>query len=82
VTEFKLTNEIIELSSSCIWDAAKLEWELSSVLGIIKESTQEHGNYLGHLSTQDAGCYHYRFHIDGDKNREVKLAVMVFHVPK
>jgi hypothetical protein len=31
VTEFKLTNEIIELSSSCIWDAAKLEWELDEI---------------------------------------------------
>lgn len=56
--------------------------ELSSVLGTIEESTKEHANYLGHVSTQEAGWYHYRFHIDGDQNREVKLAVMVFHVPE
>ena len=31
VSEFKLTNEIIELSSSNIWDAAKLEWELDEI---------------------------------------------------
>lgn len=31
VSEFKLTSEIIELSSSNIWDAAKLEWELDEI---------------------------------------------------
>jgi len=31
MSEFKLTNEIIDLSKSKIWDAAKLEWSLAKI---------------------------------------------------
>jgi len=55
--------------------------DFSSVLSTVKECTQEHGNYLGFVSEQDDGWYHYRFHINEDPNREVKLSVMLFHIP-
>ena len=55
--------------------------ELMSVLNIVKECVPEHENYLVFEKEQDEGWYHYRFHINGDKNREVKLAVMLFHIP-
>lgn len=55
--------------------------DFSSVLGTAKESISEHENYLGFASEQDEGWYHYRFHVNNDKNREVKLSVMLFHIP-
>ncbi|MCP3923298.1 MAG: hypothetical protein GY714_12005 [Desulfobacterales bacterium] len=56
--------------------------ELSPVLDIVKSATPEHENYLGFVSEQEEGWCHYRFHINDDKNREVKLSVMLFHLPE
>lgn len=55
--------------------------DFSSVLGTIEQATGEHPNYLGFVSNQEPGWYQYRFHINGDRNREVKLTVQVFHLP-
>lgn len=54
----------------------------SSVLGVVKEVTLEHQNCLGFVSEQEEGWYHYRFHINDDKTREVQLSVMLFHIPE
>jgi len=56
--------------------------DFSSVLETAKETAPEHPNFLGYVSEQEEGWYHYRFHINEDKNREVRLAVMLFHVPE
>lgn len=56
--------------------------EFSSVLETVKEATLEHENCLGFVSEQEEGWRHYRFHINEDKNREVHLAVMLFHLPE
>ena len=56
--------------------------DFSSVLETAKEAAPEHQNYLGYVSEQQEGWYHYRFHINEDKNREVRLAVMLFHLPE
>ncbi len=56
--------------------------ELSPILNTVKETTHEHKNYLGFVAEQEEGWYHYRFHINDDKNREVKLSVMLFHLPE
>ena len=56
--------------------------EFSSVLEKVKEATPEHPNYLSSVPEQEEGWYHYRFHINEDENREVKLAVMLFHLPE
>ena len=54
----------------------------SSVLDVVKEATLEHENCLGFVSEQEEGWYHYRFHINDDKNREVRMSVMLFHIPE
>lgn len=54
----------------------------SSVLKLVKEATLEHENCLGFVSEQEEGWYHYRFHIKDDKNREVRMSVMLFHIPE
>lgn len=56
--------------------------DFMSVLNTARESISLHSNYLGFVSEQDEGWFHYRFHINDDKNREVKLSVMLFHIPE
>lgn len=55
--------------------------DFMAVLETAKECISEHENYLGFVSEEDEGWYHYRFHVNDDKNREVKLSVMLFHIP-
>jgi hypothetical protein len=55
--------------------------EFMPVLHTVKECISKHENYLGFVQEQEEGWYHYRFHINSDANREVKLSVMLFHIP-
>lgn len=55
--------------------------EMSSVLKTVQEVTPQHPNYLGFVNEQDTAWFNYRFHINDDPNREVKLAVMLYHIP-
>lgn len=54
----------------------------SSVLEIAQLGIKDHGNFLGFVKEQEEGWYHYRFHINDDQNREVKLSLMLFHIPE
>ncbi len=55
--------------------------ELSPVLHTIKDKTPLHSNYLRYVSEIQEGWYQYIFHIPNDRNREVRVAVMTFHLP-
>lgn len=55
--------------------------EFSSILEKVKEVTSSHENYLGFVSKSDENWFNNRFHLNGDKNREVKLAIQLFHLP-
>jgi len=54
---------------------------ISDVLRTIEEETPKHKNYLVFVNKEDESWFNYRFHINGDRNREVKLAVMAYHLP-
>lgn len=56
--------------------------DLSNVIASIEPAVRAHSNYLGFVSKQEETWLNYRFHINGDRNREVKLAVLLFHVPE
>lgn len=56
--------------------------DFTSVLKTVKEVTKDHPNYLGFVDEAGESWFNYRFHINGDRNREVKLAVILFHFPK
>ena len=56
--------------------------DLSSVLQTTKGVTPNHPNYLGFVDKKEDTWFNYRFHINGDPNREVKLGVLFFHVPE
>jgi hypothetical protein len=55
--------------------------DFSAVLKSVEETTDQHPNYLGFVNKQNDSWFNYRFHINGDKNREVKVAVLLFHIP-
>lgn len=54
---------------------------LSSVLQTAEEVTPDHPNYLDFVDKKEDTWFNYRFHINGDPNREVKLGVLFFHIP-
>lgn len=54
---------------------------ISKVIQTVENEISTHPNYLGFVNKQNDSWYNYRFHINGDKNREVKLAVMLYHMP-
>lgn len=55
--------------------------DFSSVLKAVEEATSTHPNYLGYVNKEDESWFNYRFHINNDSNREVKIAVLLFHIP-
>ena len=56
--------------------------DFSSILEKVKSKTSEHENYLGFVNQTDENWFNYRFHLNGDRNRELKLAVQLYHLPK
>lgn len=56
--------------------------DFSAVIASVEKETPQHPNYLGFVDKREDTWLNYRFHINGDKNREVKLAVLLFHLPK
>ena len=56
--------------------------DFSSVLETVKAVISEHPNYLSTKNENDETWLNFRFHINGDRNRAVKLAIMLYHLPK
>jgi len=55
--------------------------DFSSVIQTVELKTPIHSNYLGFSGKNDETWLNYRFHINDDPNREVKLAILLFHIP-
>ena len=55
--------------------------DFSSVIKAVEEATPTHPNYLGYVNKEDESWFNYRLHINEDPNREVKVAVLLFHIP-
>jgi len=55
--------------------------DFSSVLQIVEEATSNHSNYIGFVDKKEESWFNYLFHVNNDPNREVKLAVLLFHIP-
>ena len=56
--------------------------DFTSVLENAKEVIQDHPNYIEFKDSKDETWLNYIFHINDDRNRLVKLAVMFYHIPK
>lgn len=56
--------------------------QISLVLEQIKKFASEHPNYVKFINCQQENWFNFRFHLNGDHNRGVQLAVMLYHLPK
>ena len=56
--------------------------EFSDVLKKVKTSSKTHPNFLKELNSNDETWFNYKFHLNGDRNRELDIAVISFHLPK
>jgi hypothetical protein len=56
--------------------------EFTDVLNKVKTSITIHPNFLNELNPCDETWFNYKFHLNGDRNRELDLAVISFHLPK
>ncbi|RLB80536.1 MAG: hypothetical protein DRH17_11710 [Deltaproteobacteria bacterium] len=54
----------------------------TSVLETVKQVIEEHPNYLGFKGSKDETWLNYTFHLNDDHNRQVNLAVMLYHIPR
>lgn len=55
--------------------------DFSSILSKVESETIKHSNFLSFVGNTDENWFNYRFHINGDRNREVQLAVQVYNIP-
>ena len=55
--------------------------DISAILAKVEESTSKHTNYLRFISKSEENWFNYRFHLSGDRNREVMLAIQLYHLP-
>lgn len=55
--------------------------DFTAILSKVAEETSKHPNYLSLIGKSDENWFNYRFHINGDRNREIQLAVQVYNIP-
>lgn len=55
---------------------------ISEVINKIKEVTPTHSNFLREEKEKDDSWLNYTFHLNSDKGKEVKIAILIFHIPK
>ncbi len=55
--------------------------DFTKVVQTAKESITSHPNFIKAENESDVSWFNYTFHINGDKNNEIKLALMLYHTP-
>lgn len=55
--------------------------DFTAILNKVESETTKHKNYLSFTGKTDENWFNYRFHINGDRNREVQLAIQVYNIP-
>lgn len=80
---------ISQLLSYLTWRDSKVaviifvrQQTIMDILRKIEEYTPEHDNYVGKEANTHESLFNYIFHLNGDKERKVKVAVMVYHLPE
>lgn len=56
--------------------------DFSSAVNTAKETAAKHDNFIKYVNERDETWFNYEFHLDGDRNRVVKLAIMLYHTPR
>lgn len=55
--------------------------DFTNVLGEIDKTTKEHPNFIEFINKSSESLLNYKLHLEGDPEREIKLAIMAFHLP-
>lgn len=55
--------------------------EFSDVMSKVKSTVVKHSNFLSESPNSDRTWFNYKFHLNGDRSRELDLAVISFHLP-
>ncbi|MBA2868900.1 hypothetical protein [Methanococcus maripaludis] len=55
--------------------------DITPVIKKIKQFTEEHPNFIAKVNEKSESWINYKFHLNGDKERKIDLAVLIFHVP-
>jgi len=55
--------------------------EITSVLMTVKNKISTHSNYIKELNETDESWLNYIFSLPLDKNKEIKVAIQLFHIP-
>jgi hypothetical protein len=55
--------------------------DFSSVFATVKTVTSNHPNFVRELDQSDESWFNYIFSLPNDSNKELKLAVQLFHIP-
>jgi len=56
--------------------------DFTDVLDKVKISITTHTNFLKEQGPNDETWFNYKFHLNGDRNRQLDLAIISFHLPK
>lgn len=56
--------------------------DMSNVISIISEVTATHPNYIKTVKKNGETWWNYIFHINEDRNREISLGVLAYHLPE
>ncbi|KAB0300693.1 hypothetical protein F2Z80_16335 [Vibrio fortis] len=56
--------------------------DFSSAVDVAKSSVNEHENFVKFVNEKDETWFNYEFHLNGDRNRTVKIAIMLYHTPR
>lgn len=56
--------------------------DFSSAVDVAKSSVNEHENFIKFVNEKNETWFNYDFHLNGDRNRAVKIAVMLYHTPR
>lgn len=56
--------------------------DFTAALETAKQVINEHPNYIEYVDANDETWLNYLFHLNGDRNRQVSIAVMLYHTPK
>lgn len=55
--------------------------KITPIIEKIENGTENHGNFVKKEEPTSESWLNYTFHLNGDKSRELKLAVLIFHIP-
>ena len=55
--------------------------EITKVLKTVRRATGEHPNFIKELPQTSNSWFNYVFSLPGDSNKELKIAILMFHIP-